>query len=168
MHGRNFGSHWKNLKQYKTYLPKSSTFFCPNFSSPFLNKMAPSTSGFQRSFQCHLHEKESLINILKDNEFSKSREVLATKRKNLVRQGKGNCPNQVKLPSWILQSVSKPPFQRHVRSRCSFLSCHKSPMKTKWQTMVYNYLDRPLTTQQNVFTVQQIQPQAIFSGAHID
>ena len=40
-----------------------------------------------------MHEKGSLINILKDNEFSKSREVLAAKRKNLVRQGKGNCPN---------------------------------------------------------------------------
>ena len=50
-------------------------------------------SGFQRSFQRHLHEKGSLINILKDNEFSKSREVLAAKRKNLVRQGKGNRPN---------------------------------------------------------------------------
>ncbi|CAH3187324.1 unnamed protein product, partial [Porites evermanni] len=43
--------------------------------------------------QRYLHEKGSLINILKDNEFSKSREVLAAKRKNLVRQGKGNCPN---------------------------------------------------------------------------
>ena len=54
----------------------------------------PSTlSGFQRSFQRHLHEEGSLINILKDNEFSKSREVLAAKRKNLVRQGKGNRPN---------------------------------------------------------------------------
>jgi len=51
-------------------------------------------SSFQRSFQRHLHEKGSLINILKDNEFSKSREVLAAKRKNLVRQGKGNCPNE--------------------------------------------------------------------------
>ena len=40
-----------------------------------------------------MHEKGSLINILKDNEFSKSREVLAAKRKNLVRQGKGNHPN---------------------------------------------------------------------------
>ena len=46
-------------------------------------------SGFQR----HLQEKGSLINIRKDNEFSKSREVLAAKRKNLVRQGKGNHPN---------------------------------------------------------------------------
>ncbi|CAH3136817.1 unnamed protein product, partial [Porites lobata] len=50
-------------------------------------------SGFQRSFQRYLHEKGSLINILKNNEFFKSREVLAAKRKNLVRQGKGNCPN---------------------------------------------------------------------------
>ena len=50
-------------------------------------------SGFQRSFQRYLHEEGSLINILKDNEFSKSREVFAAKRKNLVRQGKGNCPN---------------------------------------------------------------------------
>jgi len=40
-----------------------------------------------------LREKGSLINILKDKEFSKSREVPAAKRKNLVRQGKGNCPN---------------------------------------------------------------------------
>ena len=40
-----------------------------------------------------MHEKGSLINILNDNEFSKSREVLVAKRKNLVRQGKGNRPN---------------------------------------------------------------------------
>ena len=50
-------------------------------------------SGFKQSFQHYLHEKGSLINILRDNEFSKSREVLAANRKNLVRQGKGNCPN---------------------------------------------------------------------------
>ena len=47
-------------------------------------------------FQRHLHEKGSLINILKENHFSKSREVLAAKRKNLVRQGKGNCPNAIR------------------------------------------------------------------------
>ena len=50
-------------------------------------------SGFQQSFQCHLHEKGSLINILKDNDFCKSREVLAAKWKNLVPQERGNCPN---------------------------------------------------------------------------
>ena len=43
-----------------------------------------------------MHEKGSPINILRDNEFSKSREELAAKRKNLVRQGKGNCPNSTR------------------------------------------------------------------------
>ena len=56
--------------------------------------MAPSTNRLPaKFFQRHLHEKGSLINILKDNEFSKSREALSAKRKNLVRQGKGNRPN---------------------------------------------------------------------------
>ena len=50
-------------------------------------------SGFQCSFERHLHEKGSLINILEDSKFSKTREVLAATRKNLVWQGKGNCPN---------------------------------------------------------------------------
>ena len=31
-----------------------------------------------------------------------------------------------------------------------------------------NQVSTSTTTQQNVFTVQQIQPQAIFAGAHID
>ena len=66
--------------------------FCPKLPFPLVNKMAPYEpcilSGFQQSFKCHLHEKGSLINILKDNEFSKSREVVAAKRKKLIRQGK--------------------------------------------------------------------------------
>ena len=31
-----------------------------------------------------------------------------------------------------------------------------------------NQVNTSTTTQQNVFTVQQIQPQAIFAGAHVD
>ena len=31
-----------------------------------------------------------------------------------------------------------------------------------------NHVSTSTTTQQNVFTVQQIQPQAIFAGVHID
>ena len=49
---------------------------------------ARTLSGFQRSFQRHLHDKGSLINIPKDNEFSQSREVLAVlvaKRKNILK-----------------------------------------------------------------------------------
>ena len=45
-------SHWKSLEQLKTYLPGSSTFFCPQFSSPFVNKMALSTSRVQRRVCC--------------------------------------------------------------------------------------------------------------------
>ena len=53
----------------------SSTFF---LSKVFISARkqdgteyeACTLSGFQRSFQRHLHGKGSLINILKDNEFS--------------------------------------------------------------------------------------------------
>ena len=36
-------TQYKTKSDLKAYLPMSSTFFCPNFSSPFVNKMAPST-----------------------------------------------------------------------------------------------------------------------------
>ena len=48
-------------------------------------------SSFQRSIQRYLSEKKYPFNILKDNEFEKSRKVLAAKRKSLVHDhGKGN------------------------------------------------------------------------------
>lgn len=46
-------------------------------------------SGFQRSFQRHFHEKGSLINIFKDNEFS----GVQRGSPGSCCQGKGNCPN---------------------------------------------------------------------------
>ena len=50
-------------------------------------------SSFQRSIQRYLSEKKYPFNILKDNEFEKSRKVLAAKRKSLVYEhGKGNKP----------------------------------------------------------------------------
>ena len=69
-------------------------------------------SGFQRSFQRYLHEKGGLINILKDNKFSKSREVLAAKRKNLVRQGK----EIVQMPQ---QSSLKPKKMHYLKMASS-------------------------------------------------
>ena len=51
-----------------------------------------SLSSFQRSIQRRLKLKVS-FNILKDEEFCRSREVLAAKRKNLAKQGRGNKPN---------------------------------------------------------------------------
>ena len=51
-----------------------------------------SLSSFQRSLQRYLTENNIQTNILKDLEFEKSRQVLAAKRKNLVKQGKGCKP----------------------------------------------------------------------------
>ena len=55
----------------------------------------PSTlTSFQRSLQRHLTDEKSVkFNILKDEEFQRSRKVLASKRKQLVSQGLGNKPN---------------------------------------------------------------------------
>ena len=52
-----------------------------------------SLSVIQRSIQRFLVDQKSQLNILKDVEFSKSRQVLAAKRKELVNKGKGNKPN---------------------------------------------------------------------------
>ena len=50
-------------------------------------------TSFQRSLQRYLKDKGSKLNILKDNEFSKSREVLPAKKKQLVEESaKGKRP----------------------------------------------------------------------------
>ena len=50
-------------------------------------------SSFQLSIKRYLSEKKYPFNILKDNEFEKSRKVLAAKRKSLVHaHGRGNNP----------------------------------------------------------------------------
>ena len=86
------------MRKLKAYLRPSLTTFCRNF---FLNarkkngeEYEPATvSSFQRSIQRYLSEKKYPFNILKDNEFEKSRKVLAAKRKSLVHEhGKGNKP----------------------------------------------------------------------------
>lgn len=50
-------------------------------------------SSFQKSIQRHINEQKLPINILKDNAFSRSREVLSARRKNLVKKGLGSKPN---------------------------------------------------------------------------
>ena len=50
-------------------------------------------SSFHRSIQRRVGEFKLPFNILKDEVFCRSRQVLAAKRKNLVKQGKGNRPN---------------------------------------------------------------------------
>ena len=52
---------------------------------------------FQRSLQRYLNDKNSKLNILKDGEFHKSREVLLSKKKQLVfEEAKGNRPHAAK------------------------------------------------------------------------
>ena len=52
---------------------------------------------FQRSLQRYLNDKNSKKNILKDQEFQKSREVLLLKKKQLVvEEARGNRPHAVK------------------------------------------------------------------------
>ena len=50
-------------------------------------------SSFQKSNQRHITEQKLPFNILKDDAFSRSRSVLAAKRKSLVKEGRGNKPN---------------------------------------------------------------------------
>ena len=50
-------------------------------------------SSFSRSIQRFLDDNNAKVNILKDEEFKVSREVLKSKRRELRKQGKGNKPN---------------------------------------------------------------------------
>ena len=51
------------------------------------------TSSFSRSIQRHLDDNNAKVNILKDEEFKVSREVLKSKRRELRKHRKGNKPN---------------------------------------------------------------------------
>ena len=53
-------------------------------------------SSLQRSTERHITEQKLLFDILKDDAFSRSRSVLATKRKSLVKEGRGNKLNAVR------------------------------------------------------------------------
>lgn len=74
-----------------------NTLLCKFFMNVVRNdgeQYEPDTiSSIQRSIQRYLQELGVQYNILKDNEFVRSREVIAAKRKSLVSEGKGNKPN---------------------------------------------------------------------------
>ena len=50
-------------------------------------------SSFSRGIQRFLDDNNAKVNILKDEKFEVSREVLKSKRRELRKQGKGNKPN---------------------------------------------------------------------------
>ena len=82
-------------------------------------------SSFQRSIQRYLSEKKYPFNILKDNEFEKSRKVLAAKRKSLVHEhGKGNKPQAAQAidedeeEPFLKQKNSATPIQLRFKELC--------------------------------------------------
>ena len=63
-------------------------------------------SAFSRSIQRYLDDSSAKINILKDEEFKVSREVLKSKRRELRKEGKGNKPNStVALANEDIESI---------------------------------------------------------------
>ena len=80
-------------------------------------------SSFQRNIQRYLSDKKYPFNILKDNEFEKSRRVLAAKHKSLVhKHGKGNKPlrrlTKTKKMLFLRQENSATPIQLHFEELC--------------------------------------------------
>ena len=55
--------------------------------------MKPTVFQVHKSIQHHIKEVKLPYNIRKDDGFSRSRDILTAKRKNLVKQGWGNKPN---------------------------------------------------------------------------
>lgn len=87
-----------NVKNVPADAPDKLLFFFLKTSADVRNQNGgeyepDSLSSFQRSIQRRLKELKLSFNILKDEEFCRSREVLTAKRKNLVKQGRGNKPN---------------------------------------------------------------------------
>ena len=82
---------------YNTYLLTLSTSCSQFFSKMSVNKMATSTNRTpfltsKRSIQRRLKYLKLPFNILQEA-FSRSREVLAAKQNNFLKQGQGNKPN---------------------------------------------------------------------------
>ena len=145
----------------KTYLPISSTLFCPKFSFPFtfVNKIALSTDRVQRR-----------VAIAKLDDTNKKKVSNHSVRKTSVRQ--------------LLEADFQPNFVAQLsghKNLKSLDSYHSASLKRQREMPAIlnrepgtsaqseeNQVSNSTATQQNVFTVQQIQPQAIFTGSHID
>ena len=85
-------------ERLRKYLQLSSTVFYVIFYITAKKKdkteYEPDTlSSLSRSIQRYLHDNNARVNILNDEEFKVSREVLKSKRRELRKQGKGNKPN---------------------------------------------------------------------------
>ena len=109
----------------------SLTTFCQCFFF-FMNvrrkngEYEPATfSSFQRNIQRYLSEKKYPFNMLKDNEFEKSRRVLAAKHKSLVhehdRRNKLQAAQAIdenEEDAFLRQENSATPIQLHFKELC--------------------------------------------------
>ena len=88
--------HEIDAKQLDSYLARF--FLCVKKSNG--EEYEPdSLKAFQSSINRHISEKGIKINLLEDNDFKHSRDVLMSKRKLLKQQGKGNKENKAEVLS---------------------------------------------------------------------
>ena len=88
------GEKRKLLKIPPDELDKLLCNFYINAKKKDNSEYEPDTmSSFSRSIQRYLDDTNAKINILKDEEFKVSRDILKSKRRELGKQGKGNNPN---------------------------------------------------------------------------
>ena len=121
------------MRKLKAYLRPSLTTFCRNFFWNARKKnreeYEPVTvSSFQHSIHRYLREKKHLFNILKDNEFEKSRKSLQRSKSPLVTStGKEKNrkllrpSRKTKRMSFLKQENSTTPIQLRFKELCGII-----------------------------------------------
>ena len=99
-------------------------------------------SSFQRNIQRYLSEKKYPFNMLKDNEFEKSRRVLAAKHKSLVhehdRRNKLQAAQAIdenEEDAFLRQENSATPIQSHFKELCGGFYPYTSVSKPEIRAM---------------------------------
>ena len=99
-------------------------------------------SSFQRNIQRYLSEKKYPFNILKDNEFEKSRRVLAAKHKSLVhehdRRNKLQAAQAIdenEEDALLRQENSATPIQLHFKELCGGFYSYTSVSEPEMRAM---------------------------------
>ena len=99
-------------------------------------------SSFQRNIQRYLSEKKYPFNMLKDNEFEKSRRVLAVKHKSLVhehdRRNKLQAAQAIdenEEDAFLRQENSATPIQLHLKELCGGFYPYTSVSEAEMRAM---------------------------------